>query len=256
MMKFRSIAVLLGVFALASCNQDGVQDITGVVPAAKIRFFNFALNAPQVNFFANDTKMTAVLSSAGTEVSTGVAYGAVGAGGYYSGVTPGSYQFSARISDTSVKNVTISKVTQNIDAGKTYSYYTSGLYDPVARMADGFVVEDPYLTTFDDSQAYVRFVNAIYNSSPMTMYAKNTVTGVEVPIGSTVAYKSAGAFTPLPNGIYDLSTRVAGSSTNAIARTGVQFSFGRIYTITARGDITVSSTTATNRPFLDNTANR
>ena len=54
MMKFRSIAVLLGVFALASCNQDGVQDITGVVPAAKIRFFNFALNAPQVNFFAND----------------------------------------------------------------------------------------------------------------------------------------------------------------------------------------------------------
>ena len=41
-----------------------------------------------------------------------------------------------------------------------------------------------------------------------------------------------------------------------ITRTGVQFVAGKVYTIGARGDITIVSTTATNRPFLDLTANR
>src|SRR5439155_7466238 len=110
--------------------------------------------------------------------------------------------------------------------------------------------------TIDFSASSVRFVNAISNSSPMTLYAKNTTTGVEVAVGSVVAYKAAGAFTPLPGAVYDLSTRVAGSATNVITRTGVSFSAGRVYTVGARGDITVTSTTATNRPILDNTANR
>lgn len=256
MTKFKSIAVLMGIVALASCEKNGVQDITGVVPAAKIRFFNFALNAPSVNFFANDVKVTAVLSAAGTPVSTGVAYGGVAAGGLYTGVNVGSAQFSSQISDTSIKNVTVAKVTQNIEAGKTYSFYMSGLYDATARTSDGFIVEDNYPTTFDYTQGLVRFVNAIYNSSPMTLYAKNTVTGVETAIGGAIAYKGASAFVGLPNGIYDLSTRVAGSTTNVIVRTAVGFAFGNVYTITARGDITVTSTTATNRPFLDNTVNR
>jgi hypothetical protein len=39
-------------------------------------------------------------------------------------------------------------------------------------------------------------------------------------------------------------------------RTGVTLAGGRIYTVGARGDITITSTTATNRPFLDNTTNR
>jgi hypothetical protein len=90
----------------------------------------------------------------------------------------------------------------------------------------------------------------------MTLYAKNTVTGVEVAVGGDVAYKGAGAFTPLATAVYDLSTRLTGSTTNTIVRTGVSFLGGRVYTIGARGDITVVSTTATNRPVLDNTANR
>ncbi|MEO7996385.1 MAG: DUF4397 domain-containing protein [Gemmatimonadaceae bacterium] len=256
MTKFKSIAVLMGIMALASCEKNGVQDITGVTPDAKIRFFNFALNAPSVNFFANDTKVTAILSSAGTPVSTGVVYGGVAAGGLYSGVAAGTYQFSAQISDTNIKNVTVAKVSQAIVAGKTYSFFTSGLYDATTRTSDGFIVEDNYPTTFDYTQALVRFVNAIYNSTPMTLYAKNQVTGVETAIGGAIAYKSAGAFVGLPNGVYDLSTRVTGSTTNVIVRTAVGFAQGSVYTIGARGDITIVSTTATNRPFLDNTANR
>lgn len=90
----------------------------------------------------------------------------------------------------------------------------------------------------------------------MTLYARNPTTGAELLIGTAVAYKAAGAFTAVPNGVYDVVARYAGSSTNVISGTAVSFSAGRVYTISARGDITVTSTTATNRPFLDNTANR
>ena len=75
-------------------------------------------------------------------------------------------------------------------------------------------------------------------------------------IGGVIAYKGAGAFDAVVPGVYNLATRYAATATNAIARTNVSFVAGRVYTIGARGDITVTSTTATNRPFLDNTANR
>jgi hypothetical protein len=85
----------------------------------------------------------------------------------------------------------------------------------------------------------------------MTLYATNTTTSAEAPVGALSAYKAAGAFTALEPGTYNLGARYSGSATNAISRTNVGFTAGRVYTITARGNITVTSTVA-----LDNTANR
>ncbi len=256
MKTFRSIAILLGAVALASCDKNAVQDITGSLPGARIKFFNFGVNAPQVNFYANATKMTAITSATGVESTVGVGYGSVGAGGFYSALTPGQYTFSGKIAAAVDKDVVVSTVPSTLADGKSYSFYMSGFYDATAKTVEGFVVEDPYVSALDFTVAYVRFVNAISNSSPMTMYAKNTTTLAEVAIGAAVAYKAAGAFMSVPNGVYDLSTRLAGVTTNAIARTAVSLSAGKVYTISARGDMTVVSTTATNRPFLDNTANR
>jgi hypothetical protein len=93
----------------------------------------------------------------------------------------------------------------------------------------------------------------------MTLYAKSTTTGVETPIGAEVAYKGASAFVNLPSGAYDLSTRYTGSATNVLTRPAVSFVGRKVYTITARGDITVAPSTAcaaANRTCLDNTANR
>ena len=248
--------LLCAVAALASCDKNAVQDITGSDPGSRIRFFNFGVNAPGVNFYANTTKMTAISSTTGAESTTGTVYGGAGAGGFYSAIAPGQYAFTGKIAATTDKDLAISSVSATIADGKSYSYYMSGFYDATAKTVEGFIVEDPLDATIDFSQAYVRFVNAISNSSPMTMYAKNTTTGVEVAVGGLVAYKGAGAFAPLANAVYDLSTRTSGSSTNVIVRTGVSFVAGKVYTISARGDITVVSTTATNRPFRDNPANR
>lgn len=260
MTKLRSIALLLGAVALGGCfEENAVQDITGTLPGAKIKFFNFGVNAPGVNFYANDTKVTAVTSATGAEATTGVAYGGVGSGGFYSGLEPGQYSFKGKIAATVDKDLVVSTVPGTLVDGKSYSLYLSGFYDATAKTVEGFIVEDPLNEGFDYTVAYVRFVNAISNSQPMTLYAKNTgitPVGPDVAIGGPVAYKSAGTFVALPQGTYEMNTRTAGSSTNAIQRTGVQLIAGKMYSITSRGDMTVVSTTATNRPILDLTANR
>lgn len=249
------LAALLFAAALSSCDKNAVQDITGVVPASRIKFFNFGVNAPGVNFYANETKMTAVTSATGIESTTGTVYGGVGAGGFYSGIAAGQYTLRGRIAAATDKDLVVSNVDAPIADGKFYSFYQSGFYNTTAKTVEAFVVEDA-IPAIDLTVAYVRFVNAISNSSAMVLNAKNTTTAVVAPVGAAVAYKAGGAFTAVPGGVYDLSTRVTGAATDAIVRTAVSLSAGKVYTIAARGDMTVISTTATNRPFLDNTANR
>ena len=256
MKRYLSVAVLLCAAALTACEKNAVQDITGTVPASSVRFFNFGVNAPSVNFYANDRKMTAITSATGAESTLGTAYGSVGSGGFYSGIEPGPYTFTGKISAATDKDLAISSIPGTLANGKNYSIYLSGFYNTTTKTVDGFIVEDPFPATYDYSVALVRFVNAISNSDPMTMFVRDTSTKAETAIGAAVAYKSAGAFVAVPNGVYTLNTRLAGSATNAIVRSGVSLVAGKVYTISARGDMTVVSTTATNRPFLDNTANR
>ena len=256
MKRLNYILGLLLITALYSCEKNAVQDITGDSPQARIKFFNFGLGTPGVNFYANDVKMTAISSTSGTESVTGVVYGGVGAGGLYSSIKPGTYVFSGKIAALVDKDLAISTITSTIAAQKDYSFYQSGVYNTTSKTIDGFVVEDAFPATLDTGRAYVRFVNAIYNSSAMTLYAKNAnTTAAEEAVGAAVAYKAGGAFIALPNGVYNLNVRTTGSATNLITRAAVSFSKGRIYTIGARGDLSPTAVTA-NKPALDNTLNR
>lgn len=259
--RYASLAVLVVAGLLSACGDKTVQKLTEApLASSRVRFFNFGVNAPSVNFYADATKMSAVVSTSGTEATTGIGYGGVSAGGDYSAITPGTHTLAGKIAASTDKDLAISTINQTIEDGKYYSYYQSGIYNTTTKSVDAFVVEDPFTVPTDLSTATVRFVHAISNANPMTLYAKSTTTGNEVPIGAEVAYKGAGAFTTIPAGSYDLSTRYNGATTNALARTGVSFLGGRVYTITARGDITVTPTTTgcatTNRTCLDNTANR
>ena len=256
MNRQRALAVLLCTAVLASCGSKQLQDITGPLPSVRVKFFHFGVNAPGVNFYANTAKLTAISSTSGAESVTGTVYGSAGSGGFYSALAPGQYALTGKIAAATDKDLAISTVTATLAGGKNYSFYLSGFYDPTAKTVEGFVVEDAFDAAIDYSVASVRFVHAISNANPMTLYAKNTTTGAEVSVGAAVAYKGAGAFTALPAGVYDLSTRYAGSATNVSSLASVSFSAGRVYSIGARGDITVTSATATNRPLLNNTANR
>lgn len=249
----RSVLLLLCAAALSSaCGENAIQDVSVPLPAesARIKFFNFALGAPGVNFYANDAKMTAVLSGTGTESTVGVNYGGAGASGAYIALTPGSYTLSGRIAAATDKDLPISNLPVVLERGKAYSFYHSGIYDAATKTAESFIVEDTFIEEFDYSVAYVRFVNAISNATqPLTLYAKEREEGAEVSVDNAVAYKSAGSFIAVPPGVYDLRAQAEGATTNALTRAGVSFVGGRVYTITARGSISGSR-------FLDNTPNR
>ena len=246
--------VLLCAATLSSaCEETAVQDITAPLPenVARIKFFNFGVGAPGVNFYADDQKMTAISSTTGSESTTGVNFGGVGAGGLYVAIDPGQYTLSGRIAATIDKDLAITSTPATLEDGKAYSFYVSGIYNTTAKTADSFVVEDPFIPDFDYSTAYVRFVHAISNANPMTMTIRERTDSTTVVIGGEIPYKSATPFVKVPPGNYDLFTRYAGASTNAITRNALGFAAGRVYTIAARGNITTASTV-----LLDNTLNR
>src|SRR5512138_1966385 len=185
----RALAVLLAVLFTA-CDKNAVQELTGTVPSTYIKFFNFGVNAPSVNFYANDQKVTAVSSATGTESTLGVAYGGVGVGGFYSSLDPGQYTLTGKISATTDKDLAIASVSTTLEDAKKYSFYLSGFYNTTSKTVEGFIIEDVYPGAIDYSTAHVRFVNAISNANPMTLFVKSTTTSAESAVGGTVAYKS------------------------------------------------------------------
>ncbi len=258
---YRIAAVLLTTALFAACDKNSIQQLPlepGLL-GSRIKFFNFGVSAPQVNFYADQTKMTAVQSGTGVEANTGVAYGAVGNGGAYTQIAPGSHTLTGRIAAATDKDLPIATVNTTIEDGKYYSFYMTGFYSTATKTSDAFVIEDPVTPPTDYSVAYVRFVNTISNAtSPVILYAQyatDDTTRFDT-LTAGVAYKGVTTFVTLPVGVYNLHGRYTDSTATRFRRDAVSFLGGRLYTVGARGDITITSTTATNRPFFDVTANR
>lgn len=256
--------------AVAACEKNAAQRIDAPTTGAYVKFYNEGVNAPGVNFFANEQKVTAVSSTSctpavdpkctttGIETLTGTTYGNQAIAGLYATVDPGTYTLSARIApatDNGVVSAQLANVT--LESGKYYSMFQSGFYSATGSpRADAFIVADPFPTDFDYTVARVRFVNASSNSQPMTLWAKSTVTTDSAAIATNVAYKSASQFVAVGPVPVNLTVRYTGSNTALISLSSITFNPGRTYTVVARGDMTVTSTTAANRPILDNTTNR
>ena len=270
-MTVRTFAALAAALTLSACGLDlettAVQDISAPATGGRVRFFNFGIGTPSVNFYAGDRKMTAIASATGAEATTGVAYGGVGNGGLYATLPPGTYTFSGRIIGSVIDNgLPISTIAGTLAEGTLYSVFQSGVYDAVAKTIDGFVVTDPIPEAFDFSVAYVRFVHASHNTNAMTLNATNTVTSTVTAVGTGVAYKAAGTFVALPAGTYNVTgtcgatcnSTGAGNATTSVTRTGITLSAGRYYTIALRGDVTLNpaTTALTNRLQFDFSANR
>jgi len=256
MTRYLTRAALLCAGALAACDKNAVQDLPlAPVSSARIKFFNFGLGAPGVNFYANEAKMTAVFTTTETESTNGTTYGNAGNAGLYAAIAPGQYTLTGRIAATTDKDLVIDTLSATIADGKSYSFYLSGLYDAGTKKVDAFIVEDP-VPAQDFSTAYVRLVHAIYNANPLTLYARpvgDTVTAHWTALGTAVAYKGAGPFATIAPGVYDLGARFPDSTTNRITLGGVSLVRGQIYTISARGNNT--ATTGATRDSLSNTPN-
>ncbi len=266
MTRIRFIPALLGAAMLAACSKDGVQNITAPVSGARVKFFNFGVTAPGVNFYANTQKVTAISSTlcqppadttkvcqtTGLESTTGVAYGAAGSNGLYSAIAPGQTTLAGKIAAAVDKDLAIGTVSTSLEDGKYYSFFMSGIYDATAKKVDAFVVEDVLPPI--DNNTYVRFVNAIPNSGSVTLFVTPSG-GTETAISSALPYKGVGSFVKIgTGGIGDLTLRASAGSPVLATRAAASFVGGHAYTITARGDGT-STVTAT-KPALDYTGNR
>lgn len=260
-MNLRTITLILGAAALGGCAKGEIRDITAPITGARVKFFNFAVAAaptatPAVNFYANDTKVTAVTSTDTVESTNGTASGSAGNGGFYSMLPAGQYSLTGRIASATDKGVAVTSVPAALAEGKLYSMYLSGNYNATTKSSDGFVVEDPLPDPVSPALSYVRFVNASANLGPATVSVMNSTGGAEVAVGGAVSYKSAGAFVTVPEGSYNITVRLAGTTSSFATRTAVSLLAGRVYTVGVFGDATVSGTTAANRLRLDVTPNR
>jgi hypothetical protein len=267
--RYLFLTAMLLTTLIYSCKKNAVQVITTNVDlanSAQIKFFNFSASSPSMNFYANGTKISAIASGTGAESTTGTAFGAVFPASNYSVLPGGAYTFKGQIPSTATAdaNLAVLTIPGTIDNTKYYTLYASGIYNATTKTADSFILEDK-LPALNLNVAYVRFVNCISNApQTFSFYVRNTTItpNVETLISASVAYKAGSDFVAVPAGTYELYVRYASAPTvNVISRNGttngaVSFAASKIYTIGAKGDMTVVSTTATNRPLLDNTANR
>jgi hypothetical protein len=263
MTRLRIPAALLCVVALAGCEKNAAQDITTPATGAFIRFQNYAVNAPGVNFYANDQKLTAISASTctppslpacattGVEATTGVVYGNSANGANYSMLAPGQYTFTSRIAAATDNGVPISTASMTLADGKFYSYFVSGIYNATTKSADAFVVEDALPTSFDYSKAYIRLVNASVNAPTISATSTLQGTTTTVPLAAGVAYKSASPIVTLVPGLTDITISIGTSSTTF---KGVNLLGGHVLTVTLRGDVT--STVAATALTLTSSYNR
>lgn len=265
MTNIRFLAVLLGAAALSACEKNAVQEITAPVNGgAFVRFQNYGVGAPGVNFYANEQKVTAISSTGctpptnptctttGIESTTGVIYGASANGGNYSMLSPGQYTLSSRIAATVDNGLPVSSVSTTLADGKFYTYFVSGIYSTAAKKSDAFVVEDALPTSFDYAKSYIRVVNASVNSPNIGVSSKLQGTSNAVLVGQQVQYKSASPFVTIDPGLTDLTVVLDGVST-PFTFTGFNLSGGHVYTLTLRGDATLTTANGLN---LTLTANR
>lgn len=259
--------LLVATAALSACEQNAVQQIAGPQEGgAAVKFFNFSVGSPAVNFYANDAKVTAIgttlcwqltpanqsqCTTAGLEPNSGVAYGSAGNGGsaWYSDMRSGQNNLQAKIAVETDKDLTIANMPANLTTGRFYSFYLSGIYDATTKTADSFILED-VLPSVDVTTAYVRFVNASANATPLTLVLTNTATSEVITLATGIAYQGGSEFVRVPSATYNLAARDPAAA-NVITRNTVAFANGRVYTITARGNPDAAATL-----FLDNTANR
>lgn len=236
-----------------------MKSIDGPVTGAGVKFFNFSMNSPVINYYANDIKVTAALSTTGAESgTTGLSYAAVyPAINSYAMISPGIYDLKATRPSTATAdpNLVINKWNAKLEEGKNYSLYLCGFYNTAAKSSDAFLLED-VLPPIDTAATYVRFVHASPNANPVNFFMKNKTTGQEVSIASSVAYKTGSVFVKMPQGVYNLIIRYPSTTTDLYTREDVSVNKSNTYTFTLRGDITIGGTTATNRTFIDNTPNR
>ncbi|MBC5994480.1 DUF4397 domain-containing protein [Pontibacter cellulosilyticus] len=250
-------AVLSMGFLFGACEENAIPERTDYVESgAMIRFSHASQDAPMVNFYLGDKKVTAkspTLSNRETGLfwSSTLANTIHPATYGYVNVPAGAYTLNA-IDTTTVagttalkKNVVVSMPVQ-LEESKFYTSYLVG----GAGNLEILTIKDE-LPEPDFSKAYVRFVNGMAGApTGFTVEATRTAptTGSQT-IATDVAFKGNSGYVAIEPGTYNLALFLQGATKAYTTWTSGSIVAGRVYTFYTKGNYTTTPGTI-NRQLL------
>lgn len=233
---------------------------------AQVRFYNFGINAPSVNFYANDVKVTAAQSLTGEMAATGVSFGGTypslgyvevptGQGVIVKSKTPTTLVIPTNNVNKYEKDKEVSNLTvSTLESRKQYSVFIAGYFNKDTHTAESFVISDD-LPPSDTSKVFIRVVNSgVAEAGTLSIKAermKGTEVLSEQVIDAALPFKKATPFVALPYGSYRL-TIVSSVTPTVLWQRTLTLNADRVHTIAVRGDLRFTSPA----PLLDNTQNR
>ncbi|MBX0332660.1 DUF4397 domain-containing protein [Pontibacter sp. HSC-14F20] len=247
-LAIKSLAILATGFFLSACEENAIEEhYEPVTAGAHIKLVHAAQQAPMVNMYLDNSKITALAPTSGGIV-TGLSYGgtAVFPASYgYANVSGGSYNLQI-IDTTSARGSAdvVSNAPVNLNNGATYSAFLIGK----AGAFETLLVQDE-LPVPNNAKAYIRFVNVMVDAPTnfdVKAVRKATVETPEtvITVGTNIAYKGNTAYVEIEPGTYDFPIYAAGSETPYTTMTGVAPTGGRVYTLYTRGDYTLTPATS------------
>jgi len=261
------IIATLGLVLLNACGkQTTFPDIIREPSAnhGQVRFYNFVMNGPTVNFYANGIKSTSIVSATGEEAATGVGWGGthpsigyveipVGTNVKIDAITPKNMVIPANNINNYEKSLLAASLTiPKVEGLKQYSVYLCGLWDKVTQKGKAFYIEDQ-LPGVDTSKVFMRFVNSgVEEAGPLRFVVTNrdTLIGSFI-ISESIPYATATSFVAVPYGVYDL--KLYTMQGDSLIRNGITLNPDRVHTFALRGNILSKTPIA---PFIDNVQNR
>lgn len=269
-MKFNTMQFVLSILALLivnSCKEGYTFPDVVRAPSkehGQVRFYNFVINGPQVEFYANGVKSTSRVSTTGQQASTGLGYGAThpnigyveipaGENILIEAITPPTYLIPANNVNNYGQNLlAASLIVPKIEALKTYSIYLCGYWDKVAQKGNAFII-DEVMPGVDTASTFIRFVNSGTEQAGPLRFAvtntRDTLVGT-IGIAEEVPFAKGSPFVAVPYGTYDLKLYTA--TGDSLIRRGIALSPDRVHTFALRGDILAK----TPAPWIDNIQNR
>lgn len=261
----KALAFLAVGFLLSSCEENAIVEQTDyVTTGANVRFSVAAQDAPTVNFYLNDQRITAKPATA-DGFPTGLFWSSTIAntmypGGYgYANVPAGSYtlraiQDATTTIDTTIKAPgdtlftkrlvepkVIASVPVNLTTSSNFSAYLVGMketVDAVEKTVFDIVVVNDEIPPYDFSKSFVRFVNVMSNApGNFTIKAVGTdpVTDTVV-VATNIPFKGQTNYVAITPGVYNISVFMEGKPTAYTTWTAGNILPGRTYTFFTRGN--------------------
>lgn len=236
---------------LAACKKQALVENTvyekvnpGDPKYSYIKILNVTPSSPTVNFFIDQTKFSAGLSSLGVE-NAGYNYTTATSlfpdlG--YAITAPGSHKLTAKViaSATADAGLEVFNTTITPEAGKYYTIFTTGQYNTTTKQIPSSLVIEDIKPALDTSKVFLRIIN-VYNGGPNVDLIKGDVpTGPKIV--TNVAYGTASNWAEVPSPgsgvapsvkylLYNTTTGgalIAGTFTLSLSK-------GRAYTLYLRG---------------------